>query len=517
MSNLDAIEQPPQIENKSRSVSILAKEAFISYAGKFLGKGVLAIVQIILARLLGPALFGVYTLGWSFLKIGSAIGVMGTEKGVIYFGARFWGKDTPAVQRIILKSLLMVIVTSGIFTVALFVAAPSIETLFEEENLAQILRIFAFGFPFWTATIVIAASTRISKNTRNSVIIEEIAFPLSFLILILIPTFIDNQNLQFFAGMHISSFIITIFIGGWILVKMLKASSSTEAGIEKEPTTADIFKYSFPTGLAGMFFVLTNWGNRLLVGFFRTSEEVGVFQAAVQLTIILTVTMISMDSILSPMFAEAHHKNDKKGLEETYRVGTKWGLYISIPIFLGVVFSAEQILTFVYKDAYAVGGNALIILAVTQLFNITTGAVGVVIVMTGHQNKWLWMTIVMFFVNLGLNVVLIPMMGIEGAAIATGISIAVLYSIGLFVLRRYLEIWPYDSRFIKLLTSTVFSILLLFFVNQMLNTFLLVEILVNFILGTIVFVGIVWLFGFDAEDKQIFNQLVKRLRAESSE
>ena len=60
--------------------------------------------------------------------------------------------------------------------------------------------------------------------------------------------------------------------------------------------------------------------------------------------------------------------------------------------------------------------------------------------------------------NVGLNVVLIPRLGLTGAAVATAISLALLFSTGLFLVRRRLGFWPYDRRYYKVLLSLAVAV-----------------------------------------------------------
>lgn len=496
---------------QDQNISTLAKGASISYVGKFLGRAILAVIQIVLARTLGPGLFGIYAIGWSILRIGNYIALSGLDKGVIHFGARYWQGNTAVLVRVIRKSLLIVLVTAGTLMLLLFGLSGWLETVFEEEGLAPLLRIFAFGYPIWTATLVLAAATRVSKNMRFSILIEEFIFPLTFLVLLAIPVIFYSTNLQVYAAVHVGAFAVALGFGSFFLYRTIKKSPKDDTQAEPEPGMGDIFWYSLPTSFAGLLFVLTTWGNRLFIGFFRDSQEVGIFQAVMQMTILLTVTLNAIDSILSPMFADYYHRQDQNNLEETYRVGAKWGLYISVPLFFGVVFSAPQILELAYGSAYLVGASSLILLACAQLFNIATGSVGMVVVMTGHQKKWLWMTVVMFVINVGLNLYLIPRYGIVGAAIATGLPIVVMYSIGLWILHRYLKIWPYDGRFLKVVVAFLAVFLALALLSPILNSVLLVEILVNFATAALIFSAVIWLFGFDREDTQFFNQIKQRL------
>ena len=68
--------------------NVLAKGAGTALFGKIIGRGIQLVAQILLARLLGPAEFGLYVLGLTVFQLGQQIGPLGLNNGVIHFGGR---------------------------------------------------------------------------------------------------------------------------------------------------------------------------------------------------------------------------------------------------------------------------------------------------------------------------------------------------------------------------------------------------------------------------------------------
>ena len=90
-------------------------------------------------------------------------------------------------------------------------------------------------------------------------------------------------------------------------------------------------------------------------------------------------------------------------------------------VFFYMLFGQDLIAIFghEYADAY----DSLIILSIAQMLNAAAGAVGVILMMTGFgQRVVIWVGIATLL-NILLNAYLIPIYGIEGAAIGTGISL----------------------------------------------------------------------------------------------
>ena len=97
---------------------------------------------------------------------------------------------------------------------------------------------------------------------------------------------------------------------------------------------------------------------------------------------------------------------------------------VSVPILIILGFFSEPIL-FLFGDNYIAAKNALLILLVGQLFNSVSGPAAIYLNMTGRQRV---LNVILAFgliLNILLNIILIPMYGIEGAAFATSFSMAI--------------------------------------------------------------------------------------------
>ena len=93
--------------------------------------------------------------------------------------------------------------------------------------------------------------------------------------------------------------------------------------------------------------------------------------------------------------------------------------YLSIPIFLVIVLLPIETTCVLFGDIYAEDTIPLIILSLGQLFNVATGSVGFLLIMTGRQNHWLLLSIMMVALSGVLSILLIPAFGLIGASLAT--------------------------------------------------------------------------------------------------
>ncbi|MEZ4515848.1 MAG: polysaccharide biosynthesis C-terminal domain-containing protein [Chloroflexota bacterium] len=221
--------------------------------------------------------------------------------------------------------------------------------------------------------------------------------------------------------------------------------------------------------------------------------------------------MNAFNMILTPMIADQYHKKNYKQLEELFRVNTKWGIYCVIPLVLLIMFAAGDIMTVLFGSEYSGGAVALQILTIGQFINIATGATGIMLIMTGHQQEWFRLSVLIVIVNIILNLTLIPRFGIEGTAIATASTVGGLFALGLLIVRHTLHMWPYDRRYIKGLVAAGATVVALLLIATLPLSPLL-NVIISTAASGIVFVGVLLLQGLDSEDKAFINLIRKRVR-----
>ncbi len=197
--------------------------------------------------------------------------------------------------------------------------------------------------------------------------------------------------------------------------------------------------------------VVTKSGHQLqtlLLGALSTVDAVGVFVVATNVNLIGSLFHSSLVSASMPLFAAAQDRGDRPALEKLYQVTSKWSLSLNLPIFL-VVAAFPQALLAMFGPEFRVGAVPLMILAAANLLNAGTGMSGAVLDMTGYTRFKLLNAAVSVALGIALNVILVPSLGLVGAAIAAlmvtaGTNILPLVEV-LFLVRAS----PYNRSFMK--------------------------------------------------------------------
>jgi len=173
--------------------------------------------------------------------------------------------------------------------------------------------------------------------------------------------------------------------------------------------------------LTGSIFFILGWTDNLILGIFRSEEEVGMYDTAFKIAAASAIVLLAMNAIQAPSFAELHSKGDNKRLKNYVFNSTRLIFYATLPITLLILIFPVQILS-IFGPAFSYAWPALCIMAIGNFVNCITGSVGILLQMTGHQRSYNKIITSTAIGSIALNILLIPYWGITGAAISSAIA-----------------------------------------------------------------------------------------------
>ena len=487
-----------------KTINQLAAGTGMGVAGRFGGRLLGMLADIIAARILGPAVYGLYAIGWTIFRLAELAAPLGLDVGAIRYGAEYLDRDEAKFKGVILRSGgyagLAGLLLGGLF----FLLAPWLAGWYHKPGLLPVFRLFAFAFPLGALLAVAAAATRITKELKYSVIVQDIGQPLAGLGLLVIFYLLGARLFGVILS-EVLSYLLAVIASLYYVRKLFPRVF--EAGVRSERIGGELLAFSIPAAMATVFTTLVFWVDRLLVGYFLGAAETGIYQAASHISVVFAVILGGLSRIIIPLFAELQQQSDRHMLVEVFRVGTKWGIYLGAPVIILLLISPGASMSVLYGGAYAAGGQVLFILLIGQAVNLITGPVGPALVMTGYQNAWFALSGMALAANVLLNVVLIPALGLQGAAIATSISLSGLFILALVFARWRLGAWPYDRRFAKPLVAGGAAAAAVFVVSRCLHFSNLGMLLVEGIAAVLVFFGLLVLLRLDDEDWELVRVL----------
>ena len=162
----------------------------------------------------------------------------------------------------------------------------------------------------------------------------------------------------------------------------------------------------------------------LLLGWLTTNEEVAAMQVAQRGSMLLVFSLAVVNLVIGPHVAQLHRSGDRDRLQGLSRYSARMALLVTLPIALPLIFFGAPILRIVFGAEYAaIATLPLAILAVGQVINVAFGSVGLLLIMSGHENDPLWTQGASLLVTIFVAIVLIPKFFATGAAIAVALGV----------------------------------------------------------------------------------------------
>ena len=500
-----------QAQSKTRSdrvILLAAKGGGIAFAGNLFVYFVRFAFGVVLARLLGAELLGLYSLSSTITDIVATLALLGLGTGLVrYLSIAISHKNEAGAWGIIQEGIAIPGLVSLVLAIGVFLfAAPLSTHVFNKPNLAPVLRLASLGIPMLALIQVGSAITQGFKHMEYKVYAEDVALNLVKLVLSVV---LIGAGLAVMGAMvaHLAAVTVTVVMYAYFVHRLFPLNRPLRAA---KHNVGEMLRFSLPL-YASQF--LSQFGGSLetlVLGSFGLIRGVGIFTTALRVSDVGSMFFKSLQRISIPMFSELYSHGRVDQLKRVYQVTTKWGMAFNLPIFLAIALFAGPLLSIFGAD-FVTGSTGLIILAFASLFNASTGACGSLITMTGHSRLTLANSIINLLSTICLDLLLIPRWGIIGAAVAATLGVVLINTLRTVQVHRLLRFWPYNLGFFKPLAAALIAFGAAHLVNQ--GT-VFMPVLWQVIAGTIVLWGIyvlvIALLGLSEEDHLILDKAWSR-------
>jgi O-antigen/teichoic acid export membrane protein len=399
------------------------------------------IYLLLFSRLLGVESFGLYMLAFATWEAVSKFAILGLNWGakqvVGYLKSTGRAEEIrPAVGKI----LAVTLVFSSLVAVALALSAGMIANLFDQPDLARLLRILCLGLPTLCGMYVLAYSYRPTLDMRYELYVCSVIEPVGVLVMGVL--FIRaGWNLEGVALAHVLASASAFAAALFFFFRLYPPGGKSGSRMDWE------MLFHGSVGMGGME-LLNNVKMRLdlfVLARFLPLSYVGIYGAIVEIASLLKKLRAAIDPILMPIAQKLIIEKDKEKLKEGLALTLSWSLQLGLAFFGVICLIPETLISLFGADFVREGAGAvLIILSIGQFFNMSLGLLEGVLAITGFAYAMLANVITLILVNLFLLILLVPEGGLAGAALATTSSYVGVTVWRVFQARRLLEVSPFD-------------------------------------------------------------------------
>ncbi len=214
-----------------------------------------------------------------------------------------------------------------------------------------------------------------------------------------------------------------------------------------------IFIYSAFIILSGSIAAMLIDIDRFMISQFVKIENVAYYSVAVFIAAVIAVPSRAMHQITHPITAKLMANNQHDELNILYKQTSINLQFIGGLIFLGILINIQQIYLLI-PVKYGGGISVVFLIGFTKYFDLVLGNNNAIIFNSKYYRSVLFLGVLLLLFSVLLNYVFIPKYGINGAAIATLISIAGYSLAKLFFVVFKLKLFPFSIKNLWLLLIT---------------------------------------------------------------
>lgn len=488
----------------------IMRGAGIFTIGVVFSKFITYFTRIFIARYFGPEEYGLFSLGLAVIGFFSAFGVLGLHAGVSRYIPFYMIKnEEPRIRGVLTFSLVAASLVSLIIGGALFLASHQIAVqIFNNPALESMLKVFAVSIPFASLFSILTSAFEGFQKIEYRIYTEKIILNVLKLVFIIFVG-VSGYGAFGIAFAYTLATVLTFFAALYFLETRV---FSLRSKIQSIYARKELLIFSLPLMAYGFIKTMTAEIDTVMLGYFTSAREVGIYNAAIPTAQILKFVPGTIGVLLLPVMTELYAKGQQEPLVTVYKAVTKWAFYIAFPLLLFMVFFANQIMDLLFGSEYTAGSLALSILAVGFFMSILSFAPSSVMVMIRKSYMILVISVGTILTNVALNLLLIPLYGIAGAALASAVTYTVSATFSLAYIWRIMRISPFSISMVKSIPSGLFSMGVVYFGGKLIfGSFNVYSLLLLIALFLILYTVLLLLLnGLQREDTEILKAIEKK-------
>ncbi len=383
------------------------KQVGISFFGTAAYSFFAMILPFITVKLFDAHIYGEYAYYLSIIQLLSVLSILGLDNGLIYFSPKVGDRYNLAV-------LFIINLVSVIFAIIAMLLGY-LDIKYIPMYILYVNNTFFFSI------------SRIYNKIKEFYIIN--VFFNQCITLIFLAIFFYISVKQGVVISYTVGFLISVFIFFALFKSKFKIMS-----IDKK-----IILYSLPLLFTSVMSVLMDKIDIIMLKNYVSMNDIGIYSVAVKIATITSIFLTIFNIVFAPQISRYYHSHDIDKLKKMYLISARSLMAFSSFAIIVILILTKYILSF-FGVGFLIATNVVIFRSVGQLINSAVGSVWYMISMTGRVKWNLIGTGIAAFINIILNWILIPILSIDGAAIASMISVGFLNIMGYILVKKYFDV-----------------------------------------------------------------------------
>jgi len=451
----------------------------------------------LITKTLGPYDYGIWAQISVTVSLLTPLGIMGLQMSAVRFLSA--EKDQKKIQESFYSILIFVSAASLIISIFVFLLSDNIALfILQDENLSYYVKAGAGLIVLGAVGQIVTFYFRIFRQIR---LFAGLTLYKSIGQLVLTSVLLLNGfGLMSVIGANLIV-LLTLFLFALFLIQQ-------QIGflIPKFCYLKDFLKFGAPLTPNGLIRWITDSSDRYIIGFLLGATMVGIYNAAYAIGSLIQLFIAPLQMILYPELAKLYDEGNYDTVRLYISMAIKYFCLVGIPSVFGLFIISKPLILLFTTSEFLEGVSVIPIVALAAFFG---GIFQIIINITHLVKKTMYnfyMQLAAAIINLVLNLYLIAIFGIIGAAYATLISFIVMAILGYVVAIKYFPISIEYKSIFKCVISSVLMIIPLILIPKD----SVISLMISIIVGIVIYFILLWLFKFFSPREVVFiKSLIK--------
>ena len=275
---------------------------------------------------------------------------------------------------------------------------------------------------------------------------------------------------------------------------------------KRVPNLRNILKYSFLIIIAGSIATILLDVDKVMLGHYIDIKEIAYYNVAIFIATVIAVPQRSMHQILSPLSAKYLNEKDFDALEDLYKKSSLNLFIVGGFIFLLIVLNINQ-LYYIIPEEFSGGLLVVFMISIAKLYDNALGSNNAILFNSDYYRVVLVLGVFLVILMILLNIIFIPILGINGAGIATFLAIFAYNSIKLFFVYKKFKMFPFTNSTLRIGMLLLASVLLFYFWEFPFHP--IINIGLKSLLITALYVFVIYRFNFSEDISVLIKKYLK--------
>lgn len=415
--------------------SELQKGAFVNFLG-VIGKVATPLFLILVNRLYGPDVFGIYITAMITVEIVIAFLTSGFKDGALIFVARY--ADDKGEQTLLYRSLCNAFGWSIGFSVIVLIfgflfGERLLEFIYADDFNAGLFIVFKFmlfAIPFMAFERVVLAATQGLKIMKYDALSNGWIRPIALLFFAVFFWFI-YPDLKGIALAYLCTQLTLFLISVWVYSRQL-SWKKLWYGFRNFSVDKQLLDFAIPQNInMTLNRFITGIDVLMLPAFGFNATTVGFYGAGAMIIREIKAIKGIFSTAFSPFIVRFHKESETEKLSHNFSRTAGWIATLTIPVLLLIAVFKQDLLSIIHPE-YGGTSTFMYFLLLIPYSYCSFSLAGNIVAMTGHSKLTLLNSLFVSALNIILNFTLIPILGITGAAISSATAM---------ILLNILEVW----------------------------------------------------------------------------